>query len=592
MARPNVWHFFVKRVRTRTSTALKMRGGPLGLWAGLLRKDLATSASQPLCSCVGECAHDRSMASDGFTEWMITTNYGPLGIRSEPSPEESPRSALSDRSWAHITHVDEPRPERDLAERQAAAAGTRMVARMASEQDNQERARNGLLYTMERFRRLVTPAQVEEEEEEEEEVEEVEEEEEEQEEPNQRELDLWLLESQVPGCTRERAERAYAQSREDVARALPLARMATLLGDRVAMVEFLMEQIPGSYRSEASFAYDEERENIVEAVIALHRRTQRRLNQSVLNSRAKQRLRIRTVFMLALLYREWYGQLERAAEDVLAQVPLQGRSRNGTLASFITPDGSRWTHTREEGWERRAPLTPASLGRAVRATEQLADVAEARGQAQMAHRARQTAADLQAQLTNDSDEAPPSPQSPLPPPVLQRSDERARLIHTPDGTMGFTTVVVQTPYDERHLVTRARGPLSTRDYGPEDLERWHDWDPSIDGSDADDDGNSNQPPTVAAESSSSAEEDDENEIPTAGAYARPRPFVRSVVRVHPLEAYACTAKRNLRILQEQLDTEMANAAQGIVMSEGAYVAMMNAIKALWEQVDPHPTEVN
>ena len=566
------------------------------------------------------------MASDGFTEWMITTNNGPLGIRSEPVPEESPRSALSDRSWAHVVHnvesnrarelemvashasvaglnlppdmialaydrndgelvntimhLTEPifrrQLERELAERQAETA----------EQDDQERTRNGLLYTMERFRRLVTPAQVEEEEEEEEE-----------EESDPRELDLWLLESQVPGCTRERAERAYEQGQEDVTRALPLARMATLLGDREAMVAFLMEQMPGSSRWEASSCYDEEHEDVVEAVIALHRRTQQRLNQPVLSARGKQRLRIRTVFMLALLYRERYGQLEQEAEEALARVPIEGRWRLGSQPSFVTPDGSVWTHTREEGWERRAPLTPASLGRAVRATEQLADVAEARGQAQTAHRARQTAAGLRAQLDDNNDAAdlpsPPSPQSPRSAPVLRRSDERATLVHTPDGLERYTTVVLQTPhYLPRHRVTRAHGPAFTRIQGPEDLERWHDWGPADEGSDDDDDGN--RPPTLAAESSSSAEEDedDENEIPTAGTYARPRRFARNVMRVTVQEARRVHVKNSLRIIQEQLDTEMANAAQGIVMSEGAYVAMMNAIKIVWESVDPQPEEVN
>jgi len=589
------------------------------------------------------------MASDEFEfrEWVITTNYGPLGLPSHQSPEESPRSALSDRSWAHGVHhdreeeeeaaaaepsqtvaagsnrtrdlemiadhagVDAPadlialaydrndgdivntimdltepisrrRLERELAERQAEAA----------EQDTQERARNGLLYTMERFRRLVTPAQVEEEQEDdfEEDLQ-----------AYQRELDLWLLESQVPGCTRERAERAYEQGQQDVARALPLARMATLLGDRECMVAFLMEQLPGSTRLEASSCYDAEGEDVVEAVIALHRRTQQRLNQPVLGPRGKQRLRIRTVFMLALLYREWYGQLEQEAEEALARVPIEGRWRLGSQPSFRTPDGSVWTHTRQEGWERRAPLTPASLGRAVRATEQLADVAEARGQAQMAIRARQTAADLREQLSNGGDSAtnPPSPQSPLPAPVLRRSDERATLVHTPDGLERYTTVVLQTPHHENHLQARARGPAFTRDYGPEDLERWHDWDPSVDASDADDNGgdeDDQQPPTLAADSSSSSsaeeDDDDENERPTAGTYARPRPFVRSVVRVHPREAFNCLVKNELRTIQEQLDTEMANAAQGVVMSEGAYLTMMNAVKVLWEAVDPRPAEVN
>jgi hypothetical protein len=213
----------------------------------------------------------------------------------------------------------------------------------------------------------------------------------------------------------------------------------------------------------------------------------------------------------------------------------------------------------------------------------------------MAHRARQTAADLQAQLDNDPMN-PPSPQSPLPPPMLRRSDEQARLVHTPDGIERYTTVWMHGPHDDAHLPAQGRGPAFTRDYAPEDLERWHDWDPSIDASDADDDDDNgnDRPPTLAAESSSSAEEydDEENERPTAGTYARPRPYVRSVVPVHPREAVSCLVKNQLRIIQEQLDTEMANATQGVVMSEGAYLAMMNAVKVLWEAVDPQLAEAN
>ena len=284
---------------------------------------------------------------------------------NEPFPEESPRSALSDRSWAHVVHNVEPtrhalsdrmlahvrdrnrarelemvashanvaelnlppdmialaydrnngdlvdaimdltepifrrQLEHELAERQA-------EARMVSERDDQERARNGLRYTMERFRRFVTSARVEEEEEEEQE--------EEEEEPDQRELDLWLLESQVPGCTRERAERAYAQGREDVTRALPLARMATLLADRDAMVNFLMEMQPGGLRAHAEDCYDETEGDIVDAVVDYHRRTALSRNEEPMRDRCLHRLRIRTVFALALIYRERYGQLQPEAK--------------------------------------------------------------------------------------------------------------------------------------------------------------------------------------------------------------------------------------------------------------------------------------
>ena len=57
-----------------------------------------------------------------------------------------------------------------------------------------------------------------------------------------RELELRLLESQVVGSTRDATKVAYAQAGEDVTRAVPLLRMATLLADRVAMVIFMMNQ--------------------------------------------------------------------------------------------------------------------------------------------------------------------------------------------------------------------------------------------------------------------------------------------------------------------------------------------------------------
>jgi hypothetical protein len=57
------------------------------------------------------------------------------------------------------------------------------------------------------------------------------------------------------------------------------------------------------------------------------------------------------------------------------------------------------------------------------------------------------------------------------------------------------------------------------------------------------------------------------------------------------EARRVHVKNNLRIIQEQLDTEMANASRGVVMSEGAYLVMMTAIKVIWESVDPQPGEI-
>ena len=83
-------------------------------------------------------------------------------------------------------------------------------------------------------------------------------------------------------------------------------------------------------------------------------------------------------------------------------------------------------------------------------------------------------------------------------------------------------------------------------------------------------------------------------MPTAGAYAQPRPYTDQSRQVAAVWQRRNHAKRQLRVVQEQLDSEMANAREhGSVMSEGGYVAMMNAIKALWESVatDPEPGSV-
>jgi len=44
-------------------------------------------------------------------------------------------------------------------------------------------------------------------------------------------------------------------------------------------------------------------------------------------------------------------------------------------------------------------------------------------------------------------------------------------------------------------------------------------------------------------------------------------------------------QQQLRVLQECLDAEIATAADGTAFSEGAYLSMMNAVKAIWETVN-------
>lgn len=156
----------------------------------------------------------------------------------------------------------------------------------------------------------------------------------------------------------------------------------------------------------------------------------------------------------------------------------------------------------------------------------------------------------------------------------------------------MSTVIVPTDDEETHILALNHGPLDLRDRAHDgQYQELHD-------QDADDTGSEDDPQPQALEagssSSSEAEEEDGTETPTAGTYARPRPFVRASARIHPRDQRWEVAKHNLRIVQERLDAEMANAAQGVVMSEGGYIAMMNAIKTLWEQMSPRsdPIEAN
>ena len=424
---------------------------------------------------------------------------------NEPFAGETPRSALPDRSWVHLVHEEEEEQE---------------------EGDDDE------------------PDELDE-----------------------RELDLWLLESQVPGCTREHAERAYNQAQEDVTRALPLARMATLLADRDGMVDFLMEMQPGGLRVHAEDSYDHTEGDIVDAVVEYHQRTVRYRNEEPMRDRCLHRLRIRTVFALALIYRERYGQMQPEASAAIAQSPLSARPRTPILPSFLTPDGVRWTYSAEQGWERRIEMEPAHVGRAARATEQLARLADARGQSQTAARARQTAADMRNNAGT-------------------RPGGGTAIIHT--YIRHNTTLTYSRALD--YAVPSELSGRAVRNYAAIVEERQRAIERDREGSETSDvesDDAEDQyvlPEELAEESGSS--EDDENEAPTAGAYAQPRAFVRlGLSRRESVAELATAIKGRLRAVQEHLDTEMANSNNGGVLSEGAYLGMMEAIKHIWESAE-------
>ena len=497
---------------------------------------------------------------------------------NEPFPGETPRSALSNRLYAHINAGSNRARELEMVASHASVEGLNLppdMIALAYEENNGELVNTLMDLTepvvRERLERELAERQAAEQEEEE---------------SNQRELDLWLLVSQVPGCTREHVERSYRQAHEDVSRALPLVRMATMLADREAMVGFIMEMHPGGLRVHAEECYDQTEGDIVDAVVEYHCKTARFRDQEPMRERCLHRLRIRVVFALALVYRERYGQMEPEASAALAQAPLAPRPRTTVnLPSFRTPDGVQWTYSAAQGWERRLNMEPVHLGRAAQATEQLARLADARGEAQTAARARQTAAGMRdAQTTigtpRTSDYRRMTPQQAIDARLLRESMQATITTQGDDdgwitygGTLDLTTRVRNGngAVDARRLADI----MSERERASETS--------NVDSYDEDDDGDDVALPELLEASSSSTDEDDENEDPTAGAYAHPRAFTRlGATRRESVTDIVSAIKRNLRAVQEQLDAEIANASTGEVMSEGAYVSMMGAIKNAWE----------
>jgi hypothetical protein len=503
---------------------------------------------------------------------------------NEPLPGEPPRNGLPDRSWAHFGDGGIRAQELEMIASHANVASLNLppdLIALAYDRNDGE-----LIDTFVNLTEPISRRELERE------LAERQATEHEEEESNQRELDLWLLESQVPGCTRERAERAYAQGQEDVSRALPLVRMATLLADRDEMVDFLMEMQPGGLRVHAEDCYDETDGDIVDAVVDFHQRTARSRNEEPLRDRCLHRLRIRAVFALALLYRERYGQLQPEASAAIAQTPLVPRERLVQLPSFTTPDGVRWTYSSQRGWERRMALEPIHVGRAAQATEQLARLADARGQAQTAARARQTAAGMRSAQSAIGHRRT-TPQEAIGARVarenMRHATEIIRTYMRNDALVSSTELELAHPRNVgfggevgwRTVDARARIDVAAEREQTSETSQ-------VESDTNDDDDDDDGIPDLAEHSGSSEYDDDEeNEVPTAGAYARPRAFVRfeSLSRRERTHGMVTEIKRNLRTVQEKLDEEMANANKGIVMSEGAYLCMMQAVKKAWESTE-------
>ena len=295
----------------------------------------------------------------------VATNNGPLGIRSEPQPDIGRTQDLE--MVASHANVEGLRLPPDL------------VA-LAYDRNDGDIVNAIMNLTEPIFRRQLERELAELAERHAEE----EEEEEEEEPPDARELDLWLLESQVPECTRERAERAYEQSNEDVSRALPLARMSTLLADRDAMIAFLREQHHEATLEEAEVSYEFMEGDVVEAAAHMVRGIRWRANEAQLSTRRMHTVRLRTVFHLALLYRERYcmepeedtlglpaGVAVRAftatAEEAVQHGLVRARPTPAAEAENVPPAPDREAFEEQPSAEQRAAaldFTAARFGMA------------------------------------------------------------------------------------------------------------------------------------------------------------------------------------------------------------------------------------
>jgi len=307
--------------------------------------------------------------------------------------------------------------------------------------------------------------------------------------------------------------------------------------------------------------------------------------------------------------------------------------RSEEFPPFRTADGRRWTHTRERGWVRSvsfdAELAPAEEPSARQAYEDEPSV-EARGP-------MQTLLDAGANILSTSEQNTALAQ------LNAALDEEARRIaeeaRSAQERRDLEMVELRSQYTEQWPVT-ASGRLRLRnrirlllretvdahvlrqqregydiEFDPvweaahravcewdglpnnaavtrlsDMISRWNE--PVVsDQDEGEAEGEDEMPSALQTYSSSSSSQSEPEDGTDVTAHIRRiararRSLVFTTNRPgRMLSQHQTQVRQQLRVLQECLDTEMATAASGTPFSEGSYLSMMNAVKAIWQTVD-------
>ena len=146
----------------------------------------------------------------------------------------------------------------------------------------------------------------------------------------------------------------------------------------------------------------------------------------------------------------------------------------------------------------------------------------------------------------------------------------------------WETVVVETQHFESHLIARSTNSLGGE---PREGTPYRQPEPYSEASGSESD--SEPIPVRLASESSSASDDEEQTHPRAWHRPYPPALHRqgSVHIRHLRNTHRDVIRRHLRTVQEHMDEQIVAAAAGHVLTDGAYMGVMNAIKGIWEMVD-------
>ncbi len=318
---------------------------------------------------------------------------------------------------------------------------------------------------------------------------------------------------------------------------------------------------------------------------------------------------------------ERHREAVAVADRILSQMATPQSPRPEDFPPFRTADGRRWTHTRERGWvrsdhveelaeppthreaheeepsvEARRVLTPREemnrvLDEEARQIAEEAGIAQGRRNLEMMQLRREYTEEWPAtaagrlrlrnrirQLLRETVDAH----------VLRQQREGYDIEFDPVWQAAHRAVCEWDGLPSNFAVTRLSDMIARWNGDQASAGRAFYTDDSNEASEQE---GGDMPPALQAYSESSSSESE----PEAGADVEVRVGRMTRARrslVFPanrpgrlLSQHQTQVRQQLRVLQECLDAEMAVASDGTAFSEGSYLSMMNAVKAIWQTID-------